>query len=354
MVRREGHTPSRQPRKDGGLATKVDQGYVAETGTIMKPTALPRDRRSVEWTSFNGPEEFAAAFRDWGMEVTQLGAETGEHWVASSRLGSLQFWATHLTGRYRIRTALPERMVLMQLDLGPSGTRCVGGSQLAKNDILVGFGRAEVEGVLTGQHHGVSFIVPEPIVAEALMARTAKAADIMRTRSPFIISYSGAGVDILRRFVEAALMPRRLPQEHFLANEILDALIDALVFSCQDEESFAYRVAYTQHLPIVRRVEDFMQARLAAPLMLHDFCRVSRASQRTVEYAFSSVYGMGPKQYLKILRLNEARRVLKSEPREQSSIKSIAYRMGFWHLGHFFTDYRRLFGETPQQARTLR
>jgi AraC family transcriptional regulator, ethanolamine operon transcriptional activator len=321
---------------------------------IMQPVGPPNDHRSVEWTTFNGPEEFAAAFRDWGMEVTQLRAETGEHWVASSKLHNVQFWATHLTGRYRIRAGLPERMVLMQLDLGPTGTRSVGGAQLSKNDILVGFGRAQLEGVLAGEHHGVSFIVPESIVLGALEARVPRAADLMRRPSPYVISYSGPGFDVLRRFVEAALMPRGLPQEHFLANEILDALIDALASSCQEEDPLAYRVPRTQRLPIVRRVEEFMRGKLSEPLMLHDFCQAARASQRTVEYAFSSVYGMGPKQYLKVLRLNEVRRVLKSEPRQEASIKAVAYRMGFWHLGHFFTDYRRLFGETPEQARTQR
>jgi len=82
--------------------------------------------------------------------------------------------------------------------------------------------------------------------------------------------------------------------------------------------------------------------------MLHNLCRAGRASQRAVEYAFGSAFGGGPKQYLKLLRLNEVRRTLKAKSVNGISISETAHTFGFWRMGHLFTNYRNLFGETPR------
>ena len=34
----------------------------------------------------------------------------------------------------------------------------------------------------------------------------------------------------------------------------------------------------------------------------------------------------------------------------RTKVQDIAARWGFWHLGHFVTDYRRMFGELPSQT----
>ena len=99
-----------------------------------------------------------------------------------------------------------------------------------------------------------------------------------------------------------------------------------------------------------------MRANLAEPLMLHDICAAAHASERAVHYAFRDMYGVGPKQYLALLRLHRVRRDLQVLPPEPARVASTASRYGFWHMGHFSAAYRRLFGETPRrtQARRLR
>ena len=96
-----------------------------------------------------------------------------------------------------------------------------------------------------------------------------------------------------------------------------------------------------------------MRAHLGEPLMLHDICGFARASERAVEYAFRDVYGVGAKQYLRLLRLNQVRRELNALPAGAAAVTDIAQRYGFWHLGHFSAGYRRLFGEAPRQTRGL-
>jgi AraC-like DNA-binding protein len=101
---------------------------------------------------------------------------------------------------------------------------------------------------------------------------------------------------------------------------------------------------------VVRRAEAFLWDNISEPVMLKDIARTTFCSTRRLLYAFHSVYGLGPATYFKILRLNSVRNVLTAGAGGKT-ILDIAAEFGFWHQGHFGSDYRRLFGETPSQTR---
>ena len=62
---------------------------------------------------------------------------------------------------------------------------------------------------------------------------------------------------------------------------------------------------------------------------------------------------MGPATYLRRLRLNQVRRLLR-QPRvgdTPTRVTETALEHGFWHLGRFSFHYRELFGESPLESR---
>lgn len=83
---------------------------------------------------------------------------------------------------------------------------------------------------------------------------------------------------------------------------------------------------------------------------LPDILRVGQVSARTLQTQFRSAYGCTPMQYLRDLRLRNARRDLLSSAGEES-VTDIAMRWGFYHLGRFSAVYSDQFGELP--SRTL-
>ncbi|WP_416427414.1 helix-turn-helix domain-containing protein [Pseudomonas sp. App30] len=54
-------------------------------------------------------------------------------------------------------------------------------------------------------------------------------------------------------------------------------------------------------------------------------------------------------QYLRSIRLNEARRALSSHP--EARISDIAAQWGFEHTSYFCSQYQKLFGERPSKCR---
>lgn len=107
---------------------------------------------------------------------------------------------------------------------------------------------------------------------------------------------------------------------------------------------------------LVRRVERFMWENAEEPLTLESICANTACRTRTLNYSFKKCFGVGPISYLKMLRLNAVRRRLK-ERRGDVRIFDVAADFGFWHMGHFSTDYKRMFGmtasETVADARAL-
>ena len=98
---------------------------------------------------------------------------------------------------------------------------------------------------------------------------------------------------------------------------------------------------------LVKYSEAFMEKHIAAPITLTDLCRELDTSQRSLYYAFQEYLGLPPMAYLKLLRLRQVRRTLKSTTSQLSKVTDIATSYGFWHMGQFSQDYKKMFGESP-------
>ncbi len=105
---------------------------------------------------------------------------------------------------------------------------------------------------------------------------------------------------------------------------------------------------------LVQRATDYALAHADETLSVERLCEVLGVSRRSLQYAFERTLGCSPLEYLRTIRLHAVRSELKATPRSVASIQDIAARWGFWHLGHFGTRYRQLFGcrpsETPRPA----
>ena len=72
-------------------------------------------------------------------------------------------------------------------------------------------------------------------------------------------------------------------------------------------------------------------------------------SSSSLNRIFLSEYGIPPKSYIRSRCLSAARDALACVPPE-AKVSDIANRWGFWHMGQFAGDYRRMFGELPSDT----
>jgi AraC-like DNA-binding protein len=129
-----------------------------------------------------------------------------------------------------------------------------------------------------------------------------------------------------------------------LCEEIVNAFVRALA-STNDppiQRSFAgYRYLG------MRRAEGFLRAHMDKPFSSRALCCATHMSERSIEMLFKEAYGISPRTWSQISRLNAARQDLLRGDVHTVSVTSVATRWGFFHFGRFSAAYRRLFGEVP-------
>src|SRR4051794_12075037 len=89
------------------------------------------------------------------------------------------------------------------------------------------------------------------------------------------------------------------------------------------------------------------------PIYINDLCQILGVSYRKLYEAFMLTRGESPSLYLKRQRLMMVHQVLSNAGSEAPLVKTVALDHGFWHLGNFSQDYRKLFGETPSETLAL-
>lgn len=99
----------------------------------------------------------------------------------------------------------------------------------------------------------------------------------------------------------------------------------------------------------VRRALEVIDAHRTEPLRVRDLCSLAGVSWRTLDYAFRERFDTTPKRYLQAFRLNGVRRELR-DASSHTRVADVANRWGFWHMGQFAADYRRMFAELPSET----
>jgi AraC family transcriptional regulator len=95
------------------------------------------------------------------------------------------------------------------------------------------------------------------------------------------------------------------------------------------------------------RLIDERLAEVGAAPKLSELAALCKISVRQLTRSFRESRGCSIGDYIAQQRLNQAKRMLASG----SSVKEIAYRLGFTSPGIFSTAFRRAIGETPRQFR---
>lgn len=98
----------------------------------------------------------------------------------------------------------------------------------------------------------------------------------------------------------------------------------------------------------IARAIRLLQARFREPVSVAELAGVAHLSASALHLNFKAVTSLTPLQYLKQLRLQEARRLLLSANKDAAAI---AFEIGYESPSQFSREYARLFGQPPGRDR---
>jgi len=136
-----------------------------------------------------------------------------------------------------------------------------------------------------------------------------------------------------------------------LKNEIDFELPSLLLHTLYSAEPHKHSSPPGKRQRALKQAVDYIKEFSDEPITLHDLCQETQVSDRTLQHAFVKQFGLSPKAYLRVQRLNDVYKALFSADPVNTRVADVAHARGFWHMGQFSADYRRQFGELP--SRTL-
>ncbi|MHC6225739.1 helix-turn-helix domain-containing protein [Pseudomonas sp. X10] len=137
--------------------------------------------------------------------------------------------------------------------------------------------------------------------------------------------------------------------EQALGEQLLDDCLFILDNACQRLQGDALG-RRGEERAIMRRVSEWAADSPEETLNLMELAQVAGVSLRQLQQAFKAFTGMPPAHWLRLRRLNGARRDLLRQGPGEVTVAEVAMRWSFWHLGRFSESYRQLFKELPSET----
>lgn len=109
------------------------------------------------------------------------------------------------------------------------------------------------------------------------------------------------------------------------------------------------KVSSKKRLKSLHESENYILQNITEPFTVLDIASSISVSERTLLYAFNNRFGIGTKAFIKVLKLNHVYHALHKE-NNTVSVALIARTSGFWHMGQFYKDYKKFFGELPSET----
>jgi AraC-like DNA-binding protein len=127
---------------------------------------------------------------------------------------------------------------------------------------------------------------------------------------------------------------------HGLEQQLIHALIDCLSAGPLDEHKSAQR-----HRDVLAQFEGRLQ--MQPFFRVDEICVALGVSARTLRKGCEEHLGVSPSRYLRLRRLQQVHRALRSGNSDSASVAETARRYGVRDLGRFAASYRTLYGELP-------
>ncbi|EJM31224.1 helix-turn-helix domain-containing protein [Pseudomonas sp. GM25] len=177
--------------------------------------------------------------------------------------------------------------------------------------------------------------------------------DVARLEGLFMAPLNGAQNGLFSRWLSSTLtkLSQTLdqPSKEALTQQLLEDCLFILdnASVCLDGGGLQRRA---EERITLKRVGEWAADSPEETLNLLELSRVAGVSLRQLQQTFKAYTGMSPSHWLRLRRLNSARRELLKRSQADTTVAEVAMNWSFWHLGRFSSSYRAMFKELPSET----
>jgi len=299
--------------------------------------------------SFSDPDDYSSSFRDFQYELTVTGGGdfTAEHVRIDLHEVRLQKYISRLPWVAHTATMKGRAIFALRAEPGLSLLRAGAEMQTTNVERL-----ANGQTIYTRSSGPVSWgTISLPVDALAAIGAATAGCDFKPPIDVVTVTPLPTMMARLQRLHAAAgALAKEAPEiianteaARGLEHELVQALV-ACLRAAKDEED---AVAKRRHALVMRRFHAAVTASGDRPVYVSDLCSAIRVSDRTLQICCQEHFGMGPRRYLWLRRMQHVRHALALADHTGATVTEIATAHGFWELGRFAGAYRALYGESP-------
>ncbi len=100
-------------------------------------------------------------------------------------------------------------------------------------------------------------------------------------------------------------------------------------------------------------VKSFLLNSLEETMTIQSITKQFNISDKTLETSYKSLFGITPKRFMNLLKLNKAHEDLQHADALTTNVSDISTKWGFSHFGRFAKEYKRLFEVLPSETLNL-
>jgi len=234
-----------------------------------------------------------------------------------------------------------------------TGNRChANGVRMPEDSLLVSPPSAEFYLASDDPHDWYSIFIPTGLLPDGLFGNPGEAAfPSSRLLCPDrdLVTQLTSIVDRVQKVgnenPEVLLAPRSVAD---IQEEFLSTARKILGVRSAEAGPLTGRPAVVRD-QVIRQVRQRIDASPDDPPSVAQLAVCADVSERTLRTVFLEYYGISPRRYLLLRRLHGAREALRQKS-DGATVARVASAFGFWDLGRFAADYRRVFGENPSDT----
>jgi AraC-like DNA-binding protein len=98
------------------------------------------------------------------------------------------------------------------------------------------------------------------------------------------------------------------------------------------------------------KIKSFLLESLVEDITIDSIVSQFNISHKTLENSFKSLFGITPKHFLMLLKLNHSHEELLLNNEKVTNVSDIAIKWGFSNFGRFAQNYKALFGVLPSET----
>jgi AraC family ethanolamine operon transcriptional activator len=222
---------------------------------------------------------------------------------------------------------------------------------VAEDDVVMFDGRKEIDLQFTGASEVIAISIDRQLLDRHVEAICGKAPKIDPAHDRLKIASPEKVAVLVRSWTEltdASLTFGTQLTDANIAAQLETKIVEAVFTNIVHAAS---EWGVTERRRIAERARRYMVQNIRQSMTITDICTAVGTTERTLHLGFRECFDTTPKKFLKLLRLNAARRELQ-HPENDTCVTTVALRWGFFHLARFAAEYRGLFGESP--SHTLR